>query len=130
MIDQINELPEDGLKSSPETLRKYMGESKKYISCTFLHLIDILNNLNFDWFIQVNINSLKLLQIELVIIINYIKYLKTCSKIFHISKQNATISEWNIFIINNFEQASKEACLLLFFIGLLLFPTRSNFIGK
>ena len=24
MIDQINELPEDGLKHSPETSRKYM----------------------------------------------------------------------------------------------------------
>ena len=43
MIDQINELSEDGLKSLPETSRKYMAQSKKIkISCTFLHLMDIL----------------------------------------------------------------------------------------
>ena len=48
MIDQINELPEDGLKSSPETSR-YIENTwfsrKIKISCTFLHLIDILNDL-------------------------------------------------------------------------------------
>ena len=48
MIDQINELPEDGLKSSPETLR-YIENTwfswKIKISCNFLHLIDILNDL-------------------------------------------------------------------------------------
>ena len=48
MIDQINELPEDELKSSPETSRytenKWISrrnQSKLY----FLHLIDILNDL-------------------------------------------------------------------------------------
>ena len=48
MIDQINELPEDGLKSSPETSRytenKWISrrnQNKLY----FLHLIDILNDL-------------------------------------------------------------------------------------
>ena len=48
MIDQINELPEDGLKSSPEKSR-YIENTwfsrKIKISCTFLHLIDILNDL-------------------------------------------------------------------------------------
>ena len=48
MIDQINELPEDGLKSSPETSR-YIENTwfsrKIKISCTFLHLVDILNDL-------------------------------------------------------------------------------------
>ena len=48
MIDQINELPEDELKSSPETSRytenKWISrrnQNKLY----FLHLIDILNDL-------------------------------------------------------------------------------------
>ena len=48
MIDQINELPEDGLKSSLETSRftenKWISrknENKLY----FVHLIDILNDL-------------------------------------------------------------------------------------
>ena len=48
MIDQINELPEDGLKPSPETSRhtenKWISrknQSKLY----FLHLIGILNDL-------------------------------------------------------------------------------------
>ena len=47
MIDQINELPEDGLKSSPETScfteNKWISrenQNKLY----FLHLIDILND--------------------------------------------------------------------------------------
>ena len=30
MIDQINELPDNGLKSSPETSQKYMVQSKNY----------------------------------------------------------------------------------------------------
>ena len=48
MIGQINELPEDGLNSSPETSRY---TKKKWISrknqnkLYFLHLIDILNDL-------------------------------------------------------------------------------------
>ena len=48
MIDQINELPEDGLKSLPETSRHTENtwfSRKIKISCTFLHLIDILNDL-------------------------------------------------------------------------------------
>ena len=44
MIDQINELPEDGLKSSPETLRyienKWISQKKKN-KLYFLHLIDL-----------------------------------------------------------------------------------------
>ena len=48
MIDQINELPEDGLKSLPETSRHTENtwfSRKIKISCTFLHLVDILNDL-------------------------------------------------------------------------------------
>ena len=48
MIDQINELSEDGLKSSPETSRyvETHGSVKTIkISCTFLQLTDILNDL-------------------------------------------------------------------------------------
>ena len=48
MNDQINELPQDGLKSSPEMsrYRENTWISRKIkISCTFLHLIDILNDL-------------------------------------------------------------------------------------
>ena len=45
MIGQINELPEDGLKSSPKTSRyiedTWFSRNIK-ISCTFVHLIDIL----------------------------------------------------------------------------------------
>ena len=48
MIDQINELPNDGLKSSPETSRytenkwiSLKNQNKLY----FLHFIDILNYL-------------------------------------------------------------------------------------
>ena len=45
MIDQINELPEDGLKSSPETSRftenKWISR-KNQNKLYFLHLIDIL----------------------------------------------------------------------------------------
>ena len=48
MIDQINELPEDGLKSSPETLgfaeNKWISR-KNQNKLYFLHLIDILNDL-------------------------------------------------------------------------------------
>ena len=48
MIDQINELPEDGLKSWPETWRytenKWISR-KNQNKLYFLHLIDILNGL-------------------------------------------------------------------------------------
>ena len=48
MIDQINELPEDGLKSSPKTSRftenKWISQ-KNQNKLYFLHLIDILNDL-------------------------------------------------------------------------------------
>ena len=48
MNDQINELPQDGLKSSPE-MSRYRENTcisrKIKISCTFLHLIDIFNDL-------------------------------------------------------------------------------------
>ena len=48
MIDQINELPEDGLKSLPETSRhtenKWISQ-KNQSKLYFLHLIDILNDL-------------------------------------------------------------------------------------
>ena len=44
MIDQINELPEDGLKSSPETLRftenKWISRKKNQNKLYFLHLIE------------------------------------------------------------------------------------------
>ena len=52
MFDQINELPEDGLKSSPETLRytenKWISR-KNQNKLYFLHLIDILNYLVLIW---------------------------------------------------------------------------------
>ena len=48
MIDQINELPEDGLKSSAETSRftenKWISR-KNQNNFYFLHLIDNLNDL-------------------------------------------------------------------------------------
>ena len=48
MIHQINELPEEGLKSSPEILRftenKWIS-GKNQNKLYFLHLIDILNDL-------------------------------------------------------------------------------------
>ena len=48
MIDQINELHEDGLKSSPETSRytenKWISR-KNQNNLYFLHLIDIWNDL-------------------------------------------------------------------------------------
>ena len=49
MIDLINELPEDGLKSSPETSRftenKWISRKKNQSKLYFLPLIDILNDL-------------------------------------------------------------------------------------
>ena len=48
MIDQINELPEDGLKSSPETWRYTENKwicQKNHNKLYFLHLVDILNDL-------------------------------------------------------------------------------------
>ena len=48
MIDQINELPEDGLKSSPETSRYTENKrinQKNQNKLYFLHLIDNLNDL-------------------------------------------------------------------------------------
>ena len=52
MIDQIYELPEDGLKSSPEISRytenKWIsGQSQNKLY--FLHLIGILNDLLLNW---------------------------------------------------------------------------------
>ena len=48
MVDQIKELPEDGLKSSPETSRytenKWISR-KNRSELYFLHLINILNDL-------------------------------------------------------------------------------------
>ena len=48
MIDQINELPKDGVKSLPETLcyieNKWISQ-KNQNKLYFLHLIDILNDL-------------------------------------------------------------------------------------
>ena len=48
MIDQINELPEDGLKSSPETSHytenKWVSQ-KNQNKLYFLHLADTLNDL-------------------------------------------------------------------------------------
>ena len=49
MIDQINELPEDGLKSLPETSRHTENtwfSRKIKISCTFLHLTDLIYSKN------------------------------------------------------------------------------------
>ena len=47
MIDQINELPEDGLKSSPETSHftenKWISREKNQNKLYFLHLIGKLN---------------------------------------------------------------------------------------
>ena len=67
MIDQINELPEDGLKSSPETSRftenKWISrknENKLY----FLHLIDILNDLRLTCRILIWIHFLLQMLIE------------------------------------------------------------------
>ena len=53
MIDQINELPEDGLKSSPETSRytenKWISR-KNQNKLYFFHVIDILNDLLLMWY--------------------------------------------------------------------------------
>ena len=47
MIDQINELPEDGLKSSLETSRYTENKwiCRKNHKLYFLYLVDILNDL-------------------------------------------------------------------------------------
>ena len=48
MIDQINELPEDGLESSPETPHYTENKwicRKNHNKLYFLHLVDILNDL-------------------------------------------------------------------------------------
>ena len=67
MIDQINELPEDGLKSSPETSRftenKWISrknENKLY----FLHLINILNDLRLTCRVLIWIHFLLQMLIE------------------------------------------------------------------
>ena len=67
MIDQINELPEDGLKSSPETScfteNKWISrknENKLY----FLHLINILNDLRLTCRILIWIHFLLQMFIE------------------------------------------------------------------
>ena len=46
MIDQINQLPEDGLKSLPETSRYIENTlfSRKIQTCSFLDLIDFCFN--------------------------------------------------------------------------------------
>ena len=60
MTDQINKLPEDGLKSSPETLRYTENtwfSQKTKISCTFLHLTDTNLSLQYpvnDLYIKLN----------------------------------------------------------------------------
>ena len=49
MIDKVNELPEDGLKSLPETLC-YMENTcigRKIKICSFLHILDILGFIQF-----------------------------------------------------------------------------------
>ena len=55
MIDQINELPEDGLKSSPETSRftenKWISR-KNQNKLYFLHVSDILNDLLYTHHLQ------------------------------------------------------------------------------
>ena len=67
MIDQINELPEDGLKSSPETScfteNKWISrknENKLY----FLHLINILNDLRLTCRVLIWIHFLLQMLIE------------------------------------------------------------------
>ena len=67
MIDRINELPEDGLKSSPETSRftenKWISrknENKLY----FLHLINILNDLRLTCRVLIWIHFLLQMLIE------------------------------------------------------------------
>ena len=57
MIDQINEVPEDGLKSSPEMSRyienKWISR-KNQNKLYFLHLIDILNDIFIILFFKLN----------------------------------------------------------------------------
>ena len=48
MIDQINKLPEDGLKSLPKTshyIENTWFTRKIKIRCIFLHILDLLNDL-------------------------------------------------------------------------------------
>ena len=48
MIDQINELPEDGVKSSPETSRYTENKwiyRKNYNKLHFLHLVEVVYKL-------------------------------------------------------------------------------------
>ena len=63
MIDQINELPEDGLKSSPETSRytenKWICREKKNHKLYFLHLVDILSDLLLICWITASLSALK-----------------------------------------------------------------------
>ena len=52
MIDQINELPEDELKWSPETSRYTENQwisRKNQNKLYFLHVIDVLNDLLLMW---------------------------------------------------------------------------------
>ena len=60
MIDQINELPEDGLKSLPETSRHIENKwiSRKNLNQLYvLHVIDILND--FLLICRINLKTLK-----------------------------------------------------------------------
>ena len=53
MIDKVNELPEDGLKSLPETLC-YMENTwigRKIKICSFLHILDILGFIQFAFIV-------------------------------------------------------------------------------
>ena len=53
MIDQINELPEDELKWSPETSRYTENQwisRKNQNKLYFLHVIDVLNDLLLMWY--------------------------------------------------------------------------------
>ena len=63
MIDQINKLPEDGLKSSPETSRytenKWISGEKNQNKLYFLHLMDILNDLLLICLFQGRTSKLK-----------------------------------------------------------------------
>ena len=55
MIDQINELPEDGVKSSPETSRYIENiwfSQKIKISLTFLHLIATSFSKQYQWMLN------------------------------------------------------------------------------
>ena len=56
MIDQINELPEDGLKSSPETLRytesKWISRKKNQNKLYFLHLMEETDSLLYTFVLK------------------------------------------------------------------------------